>query len=56
MDSKWCSDLNGRQLISPNTFVNKIVGCSETIYPNEVLVLEENPDYAYLKFRGIDGL
>jgi hypothetical protein len=32
------------------------IGCSETIYPNEVLVLEENPNYAHLKFRGIDGL
>jgi hypothetical protein len=32
------------------------IGCSETIYPNEVLLLEENPNYAHLKFRGIDGL
>jgi hypothetical protein len=36
--------------------VNESIGCSETIYPNEVLLLEENPNYAHLKFRGIDGL
>jgi hypothetical protein len=32
------------------------IGCSETIYPNEVLLLEENPNSAHLEFRGIDEL